>query len=932
MKSIARYLIPSLFIIALCLLIPGQKNKNSRLDYENFLKEEYKKFSATHVGEEETERPDQPDHAYFLNHLQTLDPVTGRVPLDGVSKAINEASLLAQQSNDQASQVANTHEELVWDNIPADISGRVRAITIDPERPMINGEETTRLWAGSVTGGLWVNDNAGDPNSSWTPVEGISKNMSISSITFDPDNSDIMYLGTGESFTAINIYRESSSVGNGIWKSEDHGQTWTQLSSTTQFQYINDIVIKTEGEDNVIYSAVVSGVYKGESFQSTPSDGLFRSADGGNNWTQVLPNIPNTDTPYAPSDIELDAIGRIFVGTMRNNDLKGAGVVLHSDNGTDWTVYDEITNSVFDPANLYYPGRVIIKSAPSDPNRVYAIISGGRTEAATGWIRDDGQNSIIIQSFDQGDTWSQFALPSQIIGTWSNITWHAAAMAVNPLNPDDLLIGALNGFRLTNANLATLASGRDWSPTTFWNPPGNTKYVHADQHQIVYDIDKPDSLFVSTDGGVFFTANAQDLSPDFSEVNKNFNTLQYYSLAISPTFGDQYLMAGTQDNSTLRSINSNISFFPNSGGDGAYCFIDQDQQNLVIYSSQYNGFRVVWNRNSPSNLSSIGDRNVGLFINPSDYDSKNNILYTNRIGIDIVNNNNNSNRPILRATLGNGTIQEDILDLGVEINSPISAVKASPFSTTGRSNIFFGTQSGRLYRTLNASDTPLTREITGGDFPTSNISSIDIGRSEAEIMVTFSNYGVNSVWYTDNSGDTWQSIEGNLPDMPIRWGIFNPLDRDQIYLATELGVWFLNRSQGDGLTWVQERIGLEDIRVDMIKIRKIDGWFVAATHGRGIFQSQLNVDDFVTSTPELPLLEVQAFPNPTSNNLSIKLNANWSGETNLSLTNLQGKEFMTKSFPESSLRLDVSSLPRGIYLLKIWSNGFQSTTKRILLQ
>ncbi len=931
MKSIAKYLTISALIILSVILVFKPETKDKRVAYEEFLKTEYSKFATLNPVEDE-QRPDQPDHAYFLNHLQTLDPLTGRVPLDGISNAILEASLLSTRTNSMASEVAGSTAtaNLVWDNIPADISGRVRAITIDPERPTIGGKETTRLWAGSVTGGLWVNDNAGDPNSSWKSIEGINKNLSISSITFDPDNSDIMYLGTGESYTAVNIYRESSSAGNGIWKSTDHGQTWTQLSSTTEFQYINDIVIKTEGEDNVIYTAVVSGIYKGEVFESTPSDGLYRSADGGNSWTQVLPNIPNSNTPYSPSDIELDAIGRIFVGTMRNNNLEGAGVILYSDNGQDWTVYDEIANTVFNPANLYYPGRVIIKSAPSDPNRVYAIISGGRTETRTGWIRDDGQNSIIAQSFDQGENWFQFSLPTQ--GTWSNITWHAAAMAVNPNDPNDILIGALNGYRLRNAHLATSGSGGSWTPTTFWNPPGNSKYVHADQHQIVYDPKKPDSLFVSTDGGVFFTANAQNESPDFSEVNKDFNTLQYYTLAISPLINDRYLMAGTQDNSTLRLSNAAISFFPGSGGDGAYCFIDQDQPNRVIYSSQYNGFRVAWNKNSPTTVTNIADRGVGLFINPSDYDSRNDILYTNRVGIDIINNNNNSTRPILRATLANNRIREDIMDLGIEINSPISSIKVSPFSTSGKSNIFFGTQSGRLYRTLNASDTPLTREITGSDFPTSNISSIDIGRSEAEIMVTFSNYGVNSVWYTNNSGDTWQSIEGNLPDMPIRWGVFNPLDRDQIYLATELGVWFLDTSEGDGLTWVQEQGGLEDVRIDMIKIRKNDGWFVAATHGRGIFQSQLNVDDFVTSIPELPILDVQVFPNPTSKDLRIKLNENWKGETHLSLTSLQGKEFVTETFPKSDITLDVSEFPKGIYLLKIWSDKFQSTTKRILVQ
>ena len=917
--------------ISAYFIIYSNQSVDKREAYEAFLKKEYAKFNTTHPTDAESpERPDQPDHAYFLNHIQTLDPAIGHVPLDGLTDASQQALSIKRSAN-QGFSVAQTNTDLEWSNVPADIAGRVRAIVIDPERPNIEGRETTKLWAGSVTGGLWVNEDAGNLDASWTPVNGLKDNLGVSVIRFDPENSDIMYVGTGESYTAVNIYRESSSVGNGIWRSNDHGETWEQLSSTTDFQYINDIVVRLEGETRVIYAAVVSGIYKGEVFESTPSDGLFRSADDGATWTQVLPNIPNTETPYSPSDIELDGIGRMFVGAMRNNNLLGAGVILHSDDGLAWTVFDEITEATFDPENQYYPGRVIVKSAPSDPNRVYAIISGGLTETKTGWIRDAGSNSIIIQSFDQGDTWSQFALPDPSLGTWSNITWHAASLGINPKDPNEIIIGALNGFKLENADAATVVSGTNWTATSFWNPPGGSKYVHADQHEILYDLERPDTLFVSTDGGVFLGTNAQGETPDFSEMNKGFNTLQYYTLAISGVSGDKFLMAGTQDNNTTQLLDSEVDFFPGAGGDGAYTFIDQDEPNLVMHSSQYNRFNIIFDKNTPTSGRIISNRSTGLFINPADYDSDNNILYTNRIGIDI-NTNENNTTPLLRVRIGNQSITETVLDLGLEINAPISTIKVSPYSTSSSSNLFFGTQSGRLYRTLNGGQSPATRERTGADFPTSSISSIDIGRSESELLVTFSNYGVNSIWYSNDAGDTWQSIEGNLPDMPVRHGVFNPLNRDQIYIATELGIWFLDRTEGDGLTWRQEQVGIGDIRVDMIKIRAKDGWFVAATHGRGIYESQLEVGDFVTSTPELPILAVEAFPNPTSESLRVKLNANWTGETNVTLTDLQGKEFIQKKFSQSDLLVDVSTLPRGIYLLRVWSDKFRSKTKRILVQ
>jgi len=926
MKPSLKYSLIFCATLTAVFMLLKPKSIDERIAYEEFLREEYRSFAGQTTDMEEGERPDQPDHAYFLNHLQTLDPVLRRVPLDGLEKARLQRDILKDNSGNRRFSLAESQNDLTWTNTPSNLAGRVRPITIDPDRTSTG---PTKLWAGSVTGGLWVNENAGDLSSSWEPIAGLPENASISAIAFDPNNSDIIYVGTGESYTAVNIYRESSSVGNGIWKSEDHGETWTQLSSTSGFQYINDIVIKTEGDNSVIYTAVVSGLYKGQTFLSNPSDGLFRSTDDGASWSQVLPNIPDTDNPYAPSDIELDAIGRFFVGTMRNNDLQGAGVILSSDNGIDWTVYDEVANNQFNPESGYYPGRVIIKSAPSDPNRVYAIISGGLMQSSTGWIRDSGPNSVLFQSFDQGDTWSQLELPDDQGDTWSNITWHAADLAINPLDPNTIIIGALNGFIMESTNSIPL---RTWTNISRWNAFGTSQYVHADNHSIMYDPLKPDTMFISTDGGVFYSKNIQNSDRGFIEMNRDFNTIQYYTLAISGVANDQYLIAGTQDNSTIRLENSNLAFFPGSGGDGAYCFIDQDEPNLLMYSSQYNGFRIVWDRTVPQNVSNIANRNSGLFINPADYDWRTNTLYTNRVGIDIINNNNNSTQPLLRARLSNQTIQEQAINIGAEINSPISNIKVSPYAQVGQTNLFFGTQSGRVYKVSNAQGTPSTLEITGPDFPTSNVSSIDVGRSEDELMVTFSNFNVTSVWYTNDGGTTWESIEGNLPDMPIRWGIFNPLDQRQIYLATELGIWFLDRTEGNNLTWEQEQVGIENLRVDMLQIRRSDGWMVAATHGRGIFESRLNVEDFVTSTPELPVIGLEAFPNPTTNTLNVRMNTNAYGQANVSLTNLDGRQFISQRSSESSFQIDVSELPRGIYLLRILSDGHQPVTKRIMLQ
>ncbi len=155
--------------------------------------------------------------------------------------------------------------------------------------------------------------------------------------------SDDFYVGTGEAETALIIYRESSGVGDGIWRSTDGGQTWSLMESTIAFEYVTDLLVRDEGGQSVIYAGVASGNYKGSIHYSEPSDGLFRSEDNGQTWQQVLPDIPEYGgEPYAVSDIDMGADGRIYVGTMPNVDIEGGAVILYSDEGLSgsWWVYD----------------------------------------------------------------------------------------------------------------------------------------------------------------------------------------------------------------------------------------------------------------------------------------------------------------------------------------------------------------------------------------------------------------------------------------------------------------------------------------------------------------------------------------------------------------------------------------------------------------
>src|SRR5690606_20085500 len=118
-----------------------------------------------------------------------------------------------------------------------------------------------------------------------------------------------------------------------------------------------------------------------------------------------------------------------------------------------------------------------------------------------------------------------------------------------------------------------------------------------------------------------------------------------------------------------------------------------------------------------------------------------------------------------------------------------------------------------------------------------SISSIEIGPDEDHLLVTMSNYGIPSVWLTTDGGATWAEKEGDLPDIPIRWALFNPLDRNQVILATEAGVWETEDITAEEPTWTPAP-GFPITRVDMLQYRESDGLVMAATHGRGTFTAR----------------------------------------------------------------------------------------------
>ncbi|GAB4298789.1 MAG: hypothetical protein Kow0068_22570 [Marinilabiliales bacterium] len=906
-----KYRILTIIVILTTVILYGElvlknQNNNKRKKYEDFLIREYQKISLYDDDTINAPKADRPDLAAIQNYYMTIDPYLKRVPVERLNKAYNDLLEIKQKMNKE--------KTLNWQEINSNMGGRTRALMWDPND--VNGK---KVWTGSVTGGLWYINDIASSSSSWIPVSDSWNNLSISCITYDPLNTNIFYAGTGESQTAITIYRESSGRGGGIWKSSDGGVTWNVLPSTLNFAYVNDIVIRNENGNSVIYAAVVSGTYKGSVHQSLPTDGLYRSVDGGNSWTQVLPNIPNESEPYAPSDLAITADGRLFAGTTANLNGKGGGTILYSDSGVlgSWTIYEDYKTIIEGASDYNLPGRVILATAPSNANVVYAIIAAGSNT-----ITDEGFSTYIgkyiIKTQDKGQTWTTVNTPPDDYGkNWAYLAWHALTIAVDPNQENNVFIGGLDLHKSTDG-------GNSWTKLSDWTLMyygGGDEYVHADQHCIKFKPGSSSEAVFGCDGGVFYTSSANQSQPVFIEKNNSYNTLQFYTCDISPTAGSNAYLGGLQDNGTLLYQGNPLSPADMiSGGDGAFCFFDEDQNDLFLTSYYDNQYYAIY---GGGQYEIIDQFYCGLFINPSDYDSQNNYLYCNAMDVE-----GNYQDQLVRITGIPNTINGSFIQLNTGSTVPYSHLKLSP---NNNNVLFIGTQSGRLFKVTNANTTPVVSEIGSISFPPGNISCIAIGGSDDTLLVTFSNYGIPSVWYSDNGGNSWTDKSGNLPDMPVRWAIFHPYNSEQAMLATEIGILSTNELRQSTTHWYPANTNLPNVRIDMLQIRKSDNKVLAATHGRGLFTTTFLYDPYTGKDnigTEKPGIAV--YPNPTSGNVIISDNKNMINK--VIVNDIQGKTiFFKDNIGQSQLTVNLSNNSKGIYFFTIFS-GNNKILEKVVLQ
>jgi len=706
-----------------------------------------------------------------------------------------------------------------WRSIgPHNRGGRTLVLAFNPQNP-------NTIYAGSASGGLWRSFTAGRGALAWERVATGFPVLAVSTIAFTPNDSNTIYLGTGEVYNVQGARPGQVSratrgfYGIGILKTTDGGASW-RLSLDWGYEQQRGVwAVKINPLNrNTIWAATTVGTYK--------------STDAGATWRLVHPVIMAMDLVIHPTDTNsvLVACG--------NFASAGYGLYRTTDGGATWRATTQGLPST-------YNGKAMLAISPLNPSTIYASFGNGFTPGVNNF-------SWLARSTDSGASWQ--VVSTQDYSQWQG--WFAHDVAVNPSNPNEVFAIGINAWKSTNSGF-TLAQKSFSQPFSGQVPPGSPEglpqYVHVDQHDLLYHPTNHNIIYFACDGGVFRTLDGGET---FEGCNGGYQTTQFYNGFASSQNDSNFAIGDLQDNNTVIYKGTVAWSVGNIGGDGGWAAIDPTNDNVLYGSSQVlNLSKSLTGGRSWFNISPPGNNRVTIFEAPFVVGFDNaNVIYAGR---DLIYKSVNGGAQW--TTTNGGTPLDGNPAVAMAIsqqNSNVVYVATAPLVSS----------PPRVFRTRDGGN---TWQFISAQLPNRVPTDLAVDTNDdRNIYITYSGFGTSHVFKSNNSGDSWQDIGIGLPDLPTNAVIVDPLYPHHVYVGTDLGVY---ASTDGGNTWQDFNEGVLDaLLVFDLSISSRNRKLRAVTHGNGVYERNLlpGVISEVES-PEVPVTDFtleQNYPNPFSAN------------------------------------------------------------------
>jgi photosystem II stability/assembly factor-like uncharacterized protein len=690
-------------------------------------------------------------------------------------------------------------EGLKWRCVgPANMGGRIDDFAVVESNPKI-------IYVGSASGGVWKTTNNGV---TWTPIFDDQVTSSIGDVAVAPSNPDIIWVGSGEANN-----RQSSSWGDGVYKSLDGGKTWKNMG-LSDTHHIGRIVIHPTNPD-IVYVAAL-----GHLWGPNKERGLFRTVDGGKTWVNTKFIDENTGfvdvalDHQSPNILYAAAYQRRRRGWGFNGGGPGSGLYKTTDGGETWF---RLTNGL--PSGD--TGRIGIDIYRSNPNIVYAII--------------ENKEGGVFRSEDKGLTWEKMSSTNP-----------------RPMYYSQIRIDPNNDSRIWVLGIPMYVSedgGKSFSTSYL-------RGVHTDHHAMWIDPSDTNHMVIGSDGGIYF-------SYDRGKTWDFINTLpigQFYEVGFDFR-NPYYVYGGLQDNgtwggpsSTLYRLGvSNEDWVRIGGGDGFYAQVDPQDYN-TIYAESQNGYlfrfdgrtgesksirpepnddqeRYRFNWNSPVLISPHDSRTI--------YCGGNKLFKSKDRGetweasIDLTTQQDREMLPLMGVLPDKNTLSRHD---GITYYGDITTISESPLK---EGLLYVGTDDGNLQVSRDGGKTwtnviSKVPRLPKHTYVTRVVASCF---KEGTAYATFDGHRNDDfkpyVFMTVDYGESWTNISSNLPQggtvNVIREHHRNP---NLLFVGTERGAYF---SIDRGKRWVKFESNLPTVPVDDIAIHPRENDLIFGTHGRSIW-------------------------------------------------------------------------------------------------